>query len=76
MPRKEKQETTLNDLMKYEIASELGLSHKVDKEGWGGLTAAETGKIGGLLSAKKKQLKRSRVRTKHKEGAILNRILH
>ncbi len=24
--------------LKYEIADELGLSDKVDKEGWGGLT--------------------------------------
>ena len=43
--------------LKYEIASELGLSEKVDKLGWGGLTAEETGRIGGILTKRKKQLK-------------------
>ena len=43
--------------LKYEIASELGLSEKVDKLGWGGLTAEETGRIGGIMTKRKKQLK-------------------
>lgn len=58
--KKKKKAPTPNDILKYEIASELGLSHKVDSVGWGGLTAAETGKIGGLLSAKKKKLKKEK----------------
>ncbi|HEY8347839.1 MAG TPA: small, acid-soluble spore protein, alpha/beta type [Symbiobacteriaceae bacterium] len=37
------------DLLKLEIAAELGLAEKVASEGWGALTAAETGRIGGLL---------------------------
>lgn len=48
---------TENDILKYEIATNLGLSSKVDKVGWGGLTAAETGRIGGLVSSKKKKRK-------------------
>lgn len=43
--------------LKYEIANELGLSGKVDKEGWGGLTAEETGRIGGIMTRRKKELK-------------------
>ena len=36
---------TNNDIMKYEIASELGLIDKVTELGWAGLTAKEAGKI-------------------------------
>lgn len=35
--------------MKYEIAQELGLLDKVRSVGWAGLTAKETGRIGGLV---------------------------
>lgn len=47
-------EITPDDIMKMEIAKELGLSDKVEKLGWGGLTAKETGRIGGLMTAKKR----------------------
>ena len=49
---------TDNDIMKYEIASELGLIDKVSERGWAGLTAKEAGKIGGMLTARKKKLKK------------------
>lgn len=49
---------TLEDKWKYEIASELGLMDKVMSEGWGGLTAKETGRIGGLITVRKKKLKK------------------
>ncbi|MBP8690880.1 MAG: small, acid-soluble spore protein, alpha/beta type [Sedimentibacter sp.] len=55
---KEKKEPTINDIMKMEIAEELGLTEKVEKLGWGGLTAKETGRIGGLITAKKKKRKK------------------
>ena len=42
--------------MKYEIAEELGLKDKVNKYGWSGLTASETGKIGGIMTKRKKEL--------------------
>lgn len=49
-PEKRRQkELTPLDLLKLEIAAELGLAEKVASEGWGNLTAAETGRIGGLL---------------------------
>lgn len=41
--------------MKYEIAQELGLLEKVRRVGWAGLNAQETGRIGGLLSGRRKQ---------------------
>jgi hypothetical protein len=44
------------DKIKYEIAAELGLEEKVKKFGWKGLTAKETGRIGGLITKRKKML--------------------
>lgn len=35
---------------KTEVAKELGLWDKVQSEGWAGLTAAESGRLGGVLS--------------------------
>lgn len=58
MAEKKKKELTPEDIMKLEIANELGLMEKVRELGWGGLTAKETGRIGGLMTAKKKQRKK------------------
>ncbi|OPJ56424.1 small, acid-soluble spore protein, alpha/beta type [Alkalithermobacter paradoxus] len=52
---KKKKILTENDIMKYEIANELGLIDKVNELGWGGLTAKEAGKIGGIMTSKKKK---------------------
>ncbi|WP_392486668.1 small, acid-soluble spore protein, alpha/beta type [Haloimpatiens sp. FM7315] len=46
----------LREKIKYEIAEDLGLKDKVDKCGWGGLTAEETGRIGGIMTKKKRLL--------------------
>ena len=43
--------------LKYEIAGELGLLDKVMSEGWKSLSAKETGRIGGLMTKKKKEMK-------------------
>ena len=48
---------TENDAMKYEIAEELGLLDKVRESGWKSLTARESGKIGGIMTKRKKQAK-------------------
>lgn len=40
---------TRQERMKYEIAKELGLLDRVRQVGWAGLTAKETGRIGGLM---------------------------
>ena len=41
--------------MKYEIAEEMGLLDKVLKEGWKSLSAKETGRIGGLMTKRKRE---------------------
>lgn len=46
---------TKRDIMKYEIAQELGLGDKIAKEGWKSLTSKESGKIGGILNRRLKQ---------------------
>lgn len=46
----------LREKIKYEIAEELGLKDKVDGLGWGGLTAEETGRIGGIMTKRKKNM--------------------
>ncbi|TCO71472.1 small, acid-soluble spore protein, alpha/beta type [Marinisporobacter balticus] len=57
---KKKKIETIEDQWKYEIAKDLGLLEKVEILGWGGLTAKETGRIGGLITVKKKQLKNNK----------------
>ena len=47
----------LREKMKYEIAEELGLKERVEQVGWSGLTAEETGRIGGIMTKRKKSLK-------------------
>lgn len=54
---KKKKIETIEDKWKYEIAEQLGLLDKVEQMGWGGLTAKETGRIGGMITVKKKKLK-------------------
>ena len=41
--------------MKYEVAMELGLYDKVLKEGWRSLSAKETGRIGGIVSRRRRK---------------------
>ena len=40
--------------MKYEIAEEMGLLDKVLSDGWRSLSARETGRIGGIMTSRKK----------------------
>ncbi|MEG1254751.1 small, acid-soluble spore protein, alpha/beta type [Clostridium sp.] len=47
---------TLREQMKYDIVQELGLEDKVNELGWSSLTAEETGRIGGMMTKKKKGL--------------------
>jgi len=57
---KTNRELTENEMrreeLKYEIAEELGLTDKIDDCGWSGLTAEETGRIGGLMTKRKKSI--------------------
>ncbi len=57
MSKKKVKEETLGDKLKLEIAEELGLTDKIKKVGWAGLTAKESGRIGGLITVRKKQMK-------------------
>ena len=54
MKEKKPKTPTVNDIMKYEIAEELGLLEKVNTTGWKSLTAKESGRIGGILAKRKK----------------------
>jgi len=45
-----------HDRMKYEIAEELGLLDKVREGGWKALSSKETGRIGGMMSRRRKAL--------------------
>lgn len=44
---------TARERRKYEIARELGLLDKVRQVGWAGLSAKETGRIGGVMARRK-----------------------
>lgn len=67
MTKKKEKPIDLNNMepdekMKYEIAGELGLLDKVLEQGWRSLTSKETGRIGGLVTKKKREQQK-------KEGA-------
>ena len=51
---------TPEEELKYEIAEDLGLLDKVLADGWKALSSKETGRIGGLMTKKKKELNKSR----------------
>ena len=44
-----------SERMKYEIAEEMGLLNQVLEEGWRSLSAKETGKIGGMMTSRKRK---------------------
>ena len=59
MGKKKDKPIDLNNLdeeekMKYEVAEELVLLDKVLEYGWKSLTSKETGRIGGLVTKKKR----------------------
>lgn len=60
--KEDKQETvrkrTPEERMKYEIAEELGLLDRVLNEGWKSLSAKETGRIGGIMTRRKREMQK------------------
>ena len=56
----QKKKTELNEKLKYEIAEELCLLDKVLEGGWRSLTSKETGKIGGLITKKRRELDKTK----------------
>ena len=49
---------TPEEELKYEIAEELGLLDRVLEDGWKSLSAKETGRIGGLMTRRKRELQK------------------
>ncbi len=49
------QNLTEQEKMKYEIAEELGLLERVLENGWKTLSAKETGRIGGLITKRRRE---------------------
>ena len=47
---------TPDEQLKFEIAQELGLDEKVLQKGWKSLTSKESGRIGGMITGRKRQL--------------------
>lgn len=52
---KGKEDVAKIERMKYEIAEEIGLLEKVLEGGWKNLSSREAGKIGGIMTAKKRK---------------------
>ena len=48
---------TPEEKLKLEIAEEIGVYDKVMREGWKSLTAKESGRIGGIMTGRKKKEK-------------------
>lgn len=46
---------TSDEKVKYEIAEELGLLERVLEHGWKSLSSKETGRIGGLMTKRKRK---------------------
>lgn len=64
MGKKKEKEIKLDELtpqekLKYEIAEELGLLDQVLEQGWKSLPARDTGRIGGLMTRRKRMLEKS-----------------
>lgn len=62
MSKKEKKidlnNLTPEETLKYEIAEELGLLDRVLSEGWKSLSAKETGRVGGLMTKRRREMKK------------------
>ena len=61
MAKKKDKPIDLNNLtqeekLKLEIAEEIGVYDKVIREGWRSLSAKESGRIGGMMTRKKREL--------------------
>ena len=54
MAKQKTLEEMANERIKFEIAEELGLMNKINETGWKSLTSRESGRIGGLMSKRKK----------------------
>lgn len=55
------------DKMKLEIAEELGLLEKVQNGGWKVLSAKETGRIGGMMTKRKREMNKQKAKKQETE---------
>lgn len=79
MSKKKEKKIDWNNLepeeqLKYEIAEELGLLDRVKNEGWKSLSAKETGRIGGLMTRRKQELKARALKEKENAEIILDEL--
>ena len=61
--------------LKYEIAGELGLLDKVMWEGGKSLSAKETGRMGGLMTKKKKEMKEKLQKEEEERESLMEELL-
>ncbi|MCI8765162.1 MAG: small, acid-soluble spore protein, alpha/beta type [Lachnospiraceae bacterium] len=50
---------TPEEQLKFEIAEELGLGARVLESGWRSLTSKESGRIGGLITKRKREMQKA-----------------
>ena len=70
--KKREKKIDLNNLepeekLKYEVAEELGLLDRVLSDGWKSLTSKETGRVGGMVTRRKRQEQGEKSRQEQKE---------
>lgn len=68
MSKSKKKQFDVNDMtpeekLKFEIAQELGLGDRVVRDGWRSLTSKESGRIGGMITKRKRELKKEACQT-------------
>lgn len=54
---------TPEEKLKFEIAEELGLKDQVLQSGWKSLSSKESGRIGGLMTKRKRQMREAALKT-------------
>ncbi len=75
-PKKEKK-IDLNNLtpeeeLKLEIAAEIGVYDKVLSDGWRSLTAKESGRIGGMMTRRKKAAEKAAREAESQAGVTIH----
>jgi len=53
--KKKNKPLTEQDMLKIEIAKELGIWEQVENEGWGSLSNATCGRLGGIMRKRLKE---------------------
>lgn len=77
MPKKKEEKFDIanlkpEDMLKFEIATELGLDQKIIDGGWRSLSAKESGRIGGMMTKRKKELKAATLKEQEPQSEGVN----